>query len=344
MIFLAHLSVLWESTVSLMAKGDFKVVKSLENTKKSQKDVSLKELLDNTSRPLLCLEVNPPRGTNVEEIISRYVGHVEHLDFFNVTDSALARMRCAALPFAAMLKVRTGIEPLVNLSCRDRNILALQADLLAAWANGVRGLVALTGDAMSVGDCPELKGVFEVNSVGLLGLINKLNTGVDFAEKPLDGSPQFSAGVVLNPNAKNSSAELRRLEKKVSAGASFALTQPVFDAISTRPFMESASAMGIPIFAGLLPFRTGRAALNVIEQVPGIKLPAEMETRFRSNPEEDCTEFFMQHCLELASSIKGVVRGFHVISGLTPKLALRLTKQLSKMFSAESHHTLGDRV
>ncbi len=314
------------------------------NTDKNQNELTLKERFACSARPLICLEVNPPHGTNVGEVVSRYIDQVDHLDFFNVTDSALARMRCAALPFAAILKARTGVEPLVNLSCRDRNILALQSDLLAAWASEIRGLVALTGDAMSVGDCPDLKGVFEINSVGLLGLISKLNRGVDFADKPLDGAPQFFPGVVLNPNAKNTSAELRRLEKKVAAGAAFALTQPIFDAATARPFMVAASNTGIPILAGLLPFRTGKAALRVIEQVPGIKLSPDMETKFRANPEEDCTEFFLKHCLDLASSIQDVVKGFHVISGLTPKLALRLTKQLSNMLTLGPLHTLGDRV
>src|SRR5689334_4471947 len=114
--------------------------------------------------PFLCLEVNPPRGTDLTAIFQRLDGNIDGIDFLNVTDSALARMKCGALPFASLLKQRYGIEPLVNLACRDRNIIALQSDLLGGWILGVRSVVALTGDAVTVGDLPETKGVFEVNS------------------------------------------------------------------------------------------------------------------------------------------------------------------------------------
>ena len=282
--------------------------------------------------PMLCLEVNPPHGVNVAEALEKYVGQVAHLDFFNVTDSPLARMKLSALPFAAIIKSQLGVEPLVNISCRDRNIMALQADLLAGWATGVRGVVALTGDAMSVGDCPTLKGVFEINSVGLLGLISKINSGSDFADKPLNGAPSFTPGVVLNPNAKNSNAELRRLEKKVAAGAKFALTQPIFEAAGNRAFLKSASDMGIPVLVGLLPFKTAKAAISVIGQVPGIKIPESLLATLKADPEKDWSDFFIEQCTRLAHEITDVVAGFHIVSGTTPKLALKLSQHLAESF------------
>ena len=281
------------------------------------------------TRPLICLEINPPHGSDVADVLERYAGQVSHLDFLNVTDSALARMKMAPLPFASLLKNQLGIEPLVTISCRDRNIMALQSDLLAGWALGVRGVVALTGDAMSVGDCPQLKGVFEINSVGLLGLIRKLNSGVDFSDKPLKGRPDFTVGVVLNPNAKNPGVELRRLEKKVSAGAKFALTQPVFDAASSLEFFNSASAMGVPVMVGLLPFKTARAAMSVIGQVPGIKIPDSLIKMVSEDPEKDWSQFFIDRSIELSLELKDIVAGFHIVSGTTPKLALKLSQQLA---------------
>jgi homocysteine S-methyltransferase len=268
----------------------------------------------------------------VAEALEKYAGQVSHLDFFNVTDSPLARMKLSALPFAAILKSQLGIEPLVNVSCRDRNIMALQADLLAGWATGIRGVVALTGDAMSVGDCPNLKGVFELNSVGLLGLVSKINSGVDFADKPLNGAPNFTAGVVLNPNAKNSNAELRRLEKKVAAGAKFALTQPIFESEGNRAFLKSASDMGIPVLVGLLPFKTAKAAISVIGQVPGIKIPEALLATLQADSGKDWSDFFIERCTSLAHELKDVVAGFHVVSGTTPKLALRLSQHLAESF------------
>ncbi len=286
-----------------------------------------------TNRPLICLEINPPHGSDVNEALERYAGQVNHLDFFNITDSALAKMRMSPLPFAAILKNKLGIEPLVNMSCRDRNIMALQADLLAGWAMGVHGVVALTGDAMSVGDCPNLKGVFEVNSVGLLGVINKLNAGSDFVDKPLKGAPDFTAGVVLNPNAKNPAVELRRLEKKIAAGAKFALTQPVFDSASSRDFFKSASSLGVPVMVGLLAFKTAKAALSVIGQVPGIKIPDSLIKMVSEDPDKDWSDYFIGRAIDIAQDLKGSVAGFHVVSGTTPKLALRLSKQLAETLS-----------
>ena len=164
----------------------------------------------NTSKKLLCIEVNPPKGTDLEAIFKRLDQHLTHVDFFNITDSALARMRMSPLPFAAKLKERYGVEPMVNISCRDRNLLALQADLLSGWMMGVHSVVALTGDALSVGDNPDRKGVFEVNSVGLLNAIETLNSGQELAGNKLKGAPNFSPGVVVNPNARNSNAELKK--------------------------------------------------------------------------------------------------------------------------------------
>ena len=171
--------------------------------------MSLEELYQGRrldGQPFLCLEVNPPRGTEVEPIFTRLDGHLKGVDFLNVTDSALARMKMAALPFGSLLKAHTGVEVLVNFSCRDRNTIAIQSDLLAGWATGVRSIIALTGDAVTVGDAPETKAVFELNSVGLLKLIAKLNSGHDIVGQPIKGTPNFNLGVVVNPNARNGSA------------------------------------------------------------------------------------------------------------------------------------------
>jgi 5,10-methylenetetrahydrofolate reductase len=141
---------------------------------------ALEALKEKSGRPLLCLEVNPPRGVDVEAVLSRFAS-LQGVDLVNITDSALAKMRCSALSFAALFKQRVGIEPLVNLSCRDRNVIGMQSELLGAWTMGVRSIVALTGDAVTVGDLPDAKGVFEVNSIGLLKIIAALNGGKDLS-------------------------------------------------------------------------------------------------------------------------------------------------------------------
>lgn len=279
------------------------------------------------SRPLLCLEINPPRGTDVEATLSRYKG-LSGVDFVNVTDSALAKMKLSGLVFGSLFKQRYGIEPLVNLSCRDRNVIALQADLLGGWSLGVRSIVALTGDAVTVGDLPDAKGVFEVNSIGLLNILKTLNGGKDLAGGELKGKTDFIAGVVVNPNARNRDAEIRRLSRKHEAGGSYSLSQPVFDVNQAVEFFEAASRAGVDNMVGLLPFKTAKA-FEAVAKIPGIKVPEHLLQKALALPEKDVPAFSMDIACEIAERVRPHVRGFHVISGGSPLLAVELCNRLS---------------
>ena len=279
------------------------------------------------SKPLLCLEVNPPRGVDVEPVLAR-CEQAEGVDFFNVTDSALAKMKLSGLAFGALLKERLGIEPVVNVSCRDRNVIALQADLLGAWALGVRSIVALTGDAVTVGDLPDAKGVFEVNSIGLLNLIDGLNRGVDLAGAKLKGATDFVPGVVVNPNARNHNAEIRRLTRKREAGGRYALSQPVFDADQAESFFREAQAADIGLFVGLLPCRTARA-FQAMASIPGIRVPEQVLDKVATLADEDVPKYSADLAMGIADRVRPYVRGFHVISGGSPKLAIELCNRLS---------------
>lgn len=278
-------------------------------------------------RPFLCVEANPPRGTDVDAVFERFAG-LKGVDFVNVTDSALAKMRLSGLSFAALFKQRLGIEPLVNLSCRDRNTIGLQSDLLGAWALGVRSIVALTGDAVTVGDLPDAKGVFEVNSLGLLGLISNLNAGKDLAGVELRGSPAFLPGVVVNPNVRNRDAELRRLVRKRAAGARYALSQPVFDASHALEFFKAASEIGVDMLVGLMPFKSARAA-QAMANVPGIKVPESLLASVANAEQESIAPLSMQIALEIAKEVMPYVQGFHVVSGGAPRLAVTLCERLN---------------
>jgi homocysteine S-methyltransferase len=186
---------------------------------------------------------------------------------------------------------------------------------------------------MTIGDMPEGKGVFEVNSVGLLHAIEKLNSGVDLAGNELKGVPSFAPGVVCNPNAKNSGAEVRRLQKKRDAGASYALTQPVFDVEVAVRFLQEAAGVGIPILLGLLPFKTLQGVKN-LSNVPGIRFPDALLAMLEGRAGEDLTEVSFRHCLEIAHAARPYVAGFHVVSGTTPKLALAFISQVRAAFSS----------
>lgn len=281
---------------------------------------------------LLCLEVNPPRGTELGAIFDRLDNAMAGIDHLNVTDSALAKMRLAPLPFASILKQRYNVEPMVNISCRDRNLIAIQGDLLAGWVTGIRSIVALTGDAVTIGDSPERKGVFEVNSVGLLNVVAALNSGKDISGNDLKGAPAYFPGVVVNPNAKNPGAELKRLQRKKDAGARYALSQPVFDHEIASGFFEQAAAIGVPMFIGLLPFKSAEA-LRAVGKIPGIRISDDLLGQLESSGKSDLSELSIDHCLKLAKTAAPYVRGFHVIAGGTPKLAMVLTAELARMIA-----------
>jgi 5,10-methylenetetrahydrofolate reductase len=283
-------------------------------------------------KPLLCLEINPPRGTDIEPVLDRYAG-LKGVDLVNVTDSALAKMKLSGVVFAALFKQRYGIEPVVNLSCRDRNVIALQADLLGAWSLGVRSIVALTGDAVTVGDLPEAKGVFEVNSVGLLNIISTLNSGKDLAGAELKGATGYVPGVVVNPNAKNRDAEIRRLQRKRDAGGTYALSQPVFDVEHAVSFFEAAAATGIDNFVGLLPFKSAKA-FEAVAKIPGIKVPDKVLEKVRSLSDGDVQRYSLDLSCEIAQAVRPYVRGFHVVSGGSPLLAIELTNRLAVWIAA----------
>lgn len=279
------------------------------------------------SRPLLCLEVNPPRGTDVDALIARLES--VNLDCVNITDCALAKIRLSGLMFGAMVKARRGIEPLVNLSCRDRNSIGLQSDLLGAWSLGIRSVVCLTGDAVTVGDSPDAKGVFEMNSIGLLRLVASLNSGRDLVGGELKGAPAYVPGVVVNPNVKNPSAELKRLTKKREAGATYALSQPVFDPVAAESFFREAQGIGVQMMVGLHAFRTAEAA-EALSNVPGIRVPESLLERVRAAKPDEVAEISFAAALETADRVRPYVRGYHVISGATAKLALELTGRLDR--------------
>lgn len=285
-----------------------------------------------SEKPLLCLEINPPRGTDVEATLGRYAS-LSGVDFVNITDSALAKMKLSGLTFAALFKQRFGVEPLVNLSCRDRNVIALQADLLGAWALGIRSIIALTGDAVTVGDLPDAKGVFEVNSIGLLNIISTLNGQKDLAGVELKGGTSYVSGVVVNPNARNMNAEIKRLARKKEAGATYALSQPVFDPEHARGFFEAASQVGIDLLVGLLPYKSAQS-FEGIAKVPGIRIPDQVVERVRSLPAEKIADASLDMAMDVSEAVRPFVRGYHVVSGGSPLLALDLCKRLSAWIQA----------
>ncbi|MFZ3215605.1 MAG: bifunctional homocysteine S-methyltransferase/methylenetetrahydrofolate reductase [Candidatus Acidiferrales bacterium] len=222
------------------------------------------------------VEIDPPKGVAIDRILEQ-VGRVmasPQVDSIDINSGTLARVGMDALVLAGALEAH-GFETVPHVTTRDANIIGLQAMLLGAWAvGGVRNVLAITGDPPSLGDHPETSGVYEVDSIGLVKVLSRLNQGTDWAGKSLGGATNFTIGVAVNPVAENMDEELRRFQAKIEAGAHFAMTQPIFDPRHWQAFLKRLGGKSpVPIIVGLWPLTSYKQALRLNNEVPGIVIP-----------------------------------------------------------------------
>jgi methionine synthase I (cobalamin-dependent)/5,10-methylenetetrahydrofolate reductase len=225
---------------------------------------------------VVCVEIDPPKGIALERIYEQVdkVIASKKVDAIDINSGAMARVGMDALVVAGALEVR-GVETVPHLTTRDQNIIGLQAMLLGAWTvGGVRNVLAITGDPPSVGDYPETSGVYEVDSVGLVKILSRLNQGTDWAGKTLGGQTNFTIGVAVNPVADDMETEIARFHAKVEAGAHFAMTQPLFDPEHWHAFVKKLGGKpAIPVMIGVWPLNSYKQALRLNNEVPGIVIP-----------------------------------------------------------------------
>ena len=224
---------------------------------------------------LVTTEVGPPKGTDVSELVHHIDLLKDRVDAINVTDHQSSVMRYPSLGGCLLVKERGG-EPILQMTCRDRNRMALQADLLFADSRGIRNVLALTGDSVDIGDHPEVKPVFDIESVQLIRMIRTLESGKDAAGNDLRGAPSFCIGASVHPGADFIEPQLIKFEKKIAAGAQFFQTQGVFELGSLRRFMQYASQFNVKILAGIIVLASARMAKYMNENVPGIIIPKEV--------------------------------------------------------------------
>jgi methionine synthase I (cobalamin-dependent)/5,10-methylenetetrahydrofolate reductase len=224
----------------------------------------------------VCVEIDPPKGVSLDRIFEQVdkVMASRKVDAIDINSGAMARVGMDALIVASALEAR-GIETVPHLTTRDQNIIGLQAALLGAWTvGGVRNVLAITGDPPSVGDYPETSGVYEVDSVGLVKVLHRLNQGTDWAGKTLGGATNFTIGVAVNPVADDLDNEIERFHAKVEAGAHFAMTQPLFDPQHWHAFLKKLGGKpAIPVLIGIWPLNSYKQALRLNNEVPGIVIP-----------------------------------------------------------------------
>ena len=228
------------------------------------------------------VEIDPPKGHNPRRCLegARQM-QAAGVNFINVADSPMARVRMSALPMCNLIQQQVGMETILHFTTRDRSLMGLQSDLLGAHALGVRNILALKGDPPSFGAYPGTSGVFDVDTIGLVKVIAGMNSGVDTAGNDIGTPTNFLIGVALNINAEDPDWEIDRLHQKVAAGAHYAMTQISYDATELDRFFDKLGPLPIPIILGLMPVQSYRHASFLHNEVPGITLPKEVLTRMK---------------------------------------------------------------
>lgn len=260
---------------------------------------------------VITAEVCPPKGCDTSLFITQSKGVAAVVDAINVTDNQGANMRISPLAASALL-LREGIEPILQLTCRDRNRLALQSDLLGAAALGIRNVLALTGDHISFGDHKTAKAVFDLDSVQLLDGIRQLQNGVDLSGKKLEGSPYFFVGAAAAPEAEPFELTLFKLRKKIAAGAEFMQTQAIFRPERLEHFSTNLNPSGVKIIAGILLLKSAPMARFINKNIPGLRVPDEIidELETSANPAQTGIDI----AIRLARAAKPHSHGLHIMA------------------------------
>ena len=265
-------------------------------------------------------EIGPPKGVNIAPVMHEAEEFLKgKVTAVNVTDIQTAVMRMGSMSACHML-TDLGIEPVFQMVCRDRNRLALQSDLLSAYALGLRNVLALTGDHVAMGDHADAKCVFDLDSVGLLeamvGLENGTDMGVDMKGNPnkLDGVPSFFKGCCVTPCADEVGPQIIKLEKKVAAGAQFVQTQAVYDPAAFEAFMKDIEQVKIPVLVGIVVLKSAGMAKYMNRFVPGVKVPDELIQRLADAPKEDRKKVATDISAELVAAMKPMCQGAHLMT------------------------------
>ncbi|MBW1743575.1 MAG: methylenetetrahydrofolate reductase [Deltaproteobacteria bacterium] len=275
--------------------------------------MSLRQALE-SGKFLVTAEVAPGKGTDVEHILKEADIIKDRVDAVNVTDLQSSVMRLGSMAFCHLL-TEMDIDPVFQVTCRDRNCLALQSDLLSAWVLGVRNVLALTGDHPVLGDHPEAKPVFELDSVSLLDAIGKLNSGVDMAGNELQGSPDFLPGAVVNPGADNEAAldlQIMKMEKKVEAGARFFQTQGVYDLDTFEKFMKRVEGLDTKVLGGIILLKSVGMARYMNKNVAGVFVPEPLIQEIKAA--EDKGQAAVDMAVRLVKGMKDLCDGVHIMA------------------------------
>jgi 5,10-methylenetetrahydrofolate reductase len=259
---------------------------------------------------VVSVEIDPPKGLRHTTVIEgTRVLKEAGVDVINIADGPRATARVNPQSIGLIFEREVGIETILHTSCRDRNLLGLQSDMLGAYTNGFRNILAVTGDPPIMGDYPSATGVFDVDAIGLVTLLRNLNQGLDMGGRSMKGQTAFVIGVGSNPAAQNPEREMERLERKIEHGAEYIMTQPIYDHELLRRFLRSVGHLNTPVIVGILPLASYRNAEFLHNEVPGMTIPDDVRERIYRAGDNGAAEgiaIAREMLLEVRQSAQGV--------------------------------------
>jgi homocysteine S-methyltransferase len=274
------------------------------------------------------VELDPPKDLEISSFLEGAARlHAAGAAAITMADNSLATTRMSNMALGAIVKSQLGIDPLVHITCRDRNLIGQQSHVMGLHALGIDQVLVITGDPTRIGDLPGASSIYDVTSFELIRMLKQLNEGISFSGKPLKQRAQFVVGAAFNPHVRHLDAAVRRLEKKVEAGADFIMTQPVYDADGIRQIAEATAHLDIPVFIGIMPLTGYRNALFLHNEVPGIKIPADVLERMKDLKGEEGRKMGVAIARELLDVAMAHFRGIYLI---TPFAYWQMTEELTR--------------
>jgi len=275
--------------------------------------VSFREALE-SDKFLVTAEIGPAKGTETGVLLEDASILRDRVDAINVTDMQSSVMRLGSVAVCHLLK-DMGVDPVLQVTCRDRNRLALQSDLLSAWVLGVRNVLSLTGDHPTLGDHPHAKAVFDLDSVSLLEVIGKLNSGLDMAGSELKGATGFLPGAVVNPGADTDAAldlQIMKMEKKIEAGARFFQTQAIYDLDIFEKFMKRVEGYKTKVLGGVILLKSPGMARFMNKNVAGVFVPEHLIKAMADS--KDKVKTSIEIAARLVKGMKDLCHGVHIMA------------------------------
>jgi homocysteine S-methyltransferase len=280
---------------------------------------------------VVSVELDPPRGADAGRIIDRaQYCHENEVDAINVADGPRASARMSAQALCLLMQQQVGVDTILHYTCRDRNLLGIQSDILGAYALGLRNILAITGDPPKLGDYPDATAVYDVDSIGLIRILDHLKHGCDLAGNLIGPALAIHVGCGADPSKPDMDKEVRRLEEKVEAGAEFVMTQPVYDPRTVERFLALIRHVDVPVLIGILPLYSHRNAEFLHNEVPGMSIPDEIRERMRKAGSGEVAQAEgVRIAQEALLAARDVVQGAYVMPPFNKvELAIRVVEVL----------------